>query len=293
MKVLVTGFNTIDYIFSLSSPFRPDGKVHAESYQTFGGGQAANVAFTFAGLGAGVHYAGVFGDDPGGQLARHTLELAGVDLSSSVILPDCPNHQAVVINEPASGTRSVVQYKDPRLSPEPALLHAGLFESVDLFYTDNHEPGISAKGLEIARRINIKTGADLEVLNPEVIALIPGIDYLIAPLGILQTLSGASEPQQVLISLIERFSFEILVATDGVNGSFSLLDGQLLHVSAEQTPVTDTTGAGDAYHAAFLYAISHQKPLREAMQFASHIAALKVGTAGPRPALHDLQLAKF
>ena len=49
------------------------------------------------------------------------------------------------------------------------------------------------------------------------------------------------------------------------------------HSKMPAFPITplDTTGAGDVFHGAYAYALSRRAPTREAMTFASAVAALK------------------
>jgi sugar/nucleoside kinase (ribokinase family) len=56
--------------------------------------------------------------------------------------------------------------------------------------------------------------------------------------------------------------------------------------------VVDTTGAGDAYAAGFLYGLTHGRPLAVCGQFASLGASEAISQLGARPAADLSELAR-
>ena len=60
-------------------------------------------------------------------------------------------------------------------------------------------------------------------------------------------------------------------------------DGSHFHYArAYQVPVVDTTGAGDIFHAAFIYSLVQGWPLPRQLDFACAAAALNCTRAGAR-----------
>ncbi|MCW8180890.1 carbohydrate kinase [Verminephrobacter eiseniae] len=53
----------------------------------------------------------------------------------------------------------------------------------------------------------------------------------------------------------------------------------------------DTTGAGDAFHGAFAFALGAGWPVRRALRFSAAVAALKCQRPGGRAGLPDLASA--
>jgi sugar/nucleoside kinase (ribokinase family) len=64
-------------------------------------------------------------------------------------------------------------------------------------------------------------------------------------------------------------------------------DGEFIESSAFDVPggCRDTTGAGDAFHAGFIYAMLHGEDLETCLRTANAIAALKCRQLGGRAAL--------
>jgi sulfofructose kinase len=60
-------------------------------------------------------------------------------------------------------------------------------------------------------------------------------------------------------------------------------DGSLFHhARAYRVPVADTTGAGDVFHAGFIYGLLQGCPLSRQLEFACAAAALNCTAAGAR-----------
>ncbi len=85
---------------------------------------------------------------------------------------------------------------------------------------------------------------------------------------------------------ISKHTSAQLVATDGVNGSWALSDGKIIHqaVFLVKNPV-DSTGCGDAFHAGYATGILEGWPLEMRMECGAFIASLVVQKLGGRAAL--------
>jgi sulfofructose kinase len=51
----------------------------------------------------------------------------------------------------------------------------------------------------------------------------------------------------------------------------------------------DTTGAGDAFHGAFCYAVLQEMPMRDALEFSNAMAALNCTALGARGGIRGLE----
>lgn len=67
----------------------------------------------------------------------------------------------------------------------------------------------------------------------------------------------------------------------GAKGSYARGPDQEVFFPAFPVPVADTVGAGDAFDAGFIQAFLHSVPLREAVRYASAVAALVCTGQGP------------
>jgi sugar/nucleoside kinase (ribokinase family) len=84
----------------------------------------------------------------------------------------------------------------------------------------------------------------------------------------------------------------VVVATRGERGSVALADdGSVVAAGAFSVPVVDTTGAGDVFHGALLYALLSEQRIEQALVFANAAAGLSCRAVGGRPgcpSLHDV-----
>ena len=75
----------------------------------------------------------------------------------------------------------------------------------------------------------------------------------------------------------------VVVVTEGEHGCWCAAPEGTFHVPAFPAPaVVDTTGAGDVFHGAFLYARARGDGVRPALRLAAAAAALKCGALGGR-----------
>jgi sulfofructose kinase len=100
--------------------------------------------------------------------------------------------------------------------------------------------------------------------------------------------TGLTEPSKAAQTLLE-LGPELLVVTLGERGCAVWSRGPCAAKSF-QTPgfsvdAVDTTGAGDAFHGAFLYATLQGWDLRRAVTFANAVAAVNCQTLGGRRGL--------
>ena len=74
----------------------------------------------------------------------------------------------------------------------------------------------------------------------------------------------------------------LAAATLGQEGVLAFDGKQLLHTPAFRVPVVDTTGAGDIFHAGFIYGLLQGWPLPRQLEFACAAAALNCTGIGAR-----------
>jgi sulfofructose kinase len=85
-----------------------------------------------------------------------------------------------------------------------------------------------------------------------------------------------------------RYNCRLAAATLGQEGVLAWDGRRLLHTPAFHVPVVDTTGAGDIFHAGFIYALLADWPLDRQLEFACAAAALNCTAVGARGGIHSL-----
>jgi sulfofructose kinase len=86
----------------------------------------------------------------------------------------------------------------------------------------------------------------------------------------------------------DRYGAVLAAATLGQDGVLAW-DGQRFHhTPAYRVPVVDTTGAGDIFHAGFIYGLLQGWPLERQLDFACAAAALNCMGVGARGGIESV-----
>jgi sulfofructose kinase len=80
----------------------------------------------------------------------------------------------------------------------------------------------------------------------------------------------------------------LAAATLGHDGVLSWDGKRFHHAPAYRVPVTDTTGAGDIFHAGFIYGLLQGWPLERQLDFACAAAALNCTAVGARGGIQSV-----
>jgi ribokinase len=97
-------------------------------------------------------------------------------------------------------------------------------------------------------------------------------------------LTGEREPEAIARALGRRFPGAMVVLKLDRDGCFVLSGSYARHHTTNETSVVDTTGAGDAFNAAFLARFRRDADLSSAAHFANAVAGWVVSRFGARPA---------
>ena len=119
-------------------------------------------------------------------------------------------------------------------------------------------------------------------LYPGVEELIANIDYLIVSRDFSCRLMNETNLESALRRMQSRYGCRLTAATLGQDGVLAWDGKQLLHSAAYRVPVVDTTGAGDIFHAGFIYGLLHDWPLDRQLDFSCAAAAMNCMAHGAR-----------
>jgi sugar/nucleoside kinase (ribokinase family) len=121
--------------------------------------------------------------------------------------------------------------------------------------------------------------------------LIKEIDFIVTSSRFPELLTGISDPGKALAEIQKQVS-GFLCATLGEDGAMALVNGKVLYARGFKIKAIDTTGAGDVFHAGFIYGLLQNWEVAEIMKFANAVAALKCRDLGGRqgiPTLEEVQ----
>ena len=287
--VFVVGSLNIDQNVRVSSLPQAGETVRGSDATFSPGGKGGNQAVAAARAGARVKFTGAVGDDSHGRRILEVLSDARIDHSQLRIVRNAPTGTAIIAVDDG-GENQIIVSPGANASLTANDVKAGL---------DAMQAGdVLVLQLEITTALvrqaaAIARGRGAFVILNAAPAPAPGqIDGLLDDVDLLvvneQEIRAVAEISGMLpgnhLELVQSLPPVLgaaIVCTAGAEGSFTVLDGGLVHVPASTAAAVDTTGAGDTfvgYLAASLLAMPVD--LAAAMRLATSAAALAVTRTG-------------
>lgn len=293
--VVGVGASAVDYFYRLPRAPRPEGpdsKLPITSHARLCGGQTATALATCASLGLRAAYAGALGSDENARLVAAELARRGVDTTCAV-RRDAPQPFAVILLPENSGERMVLWDRDRRFALGPDEPPASVLASARAVHVDDVDEDAAVRVAAAARAAGAVVTSDIEKVTRRTPALVDAVTFAIFAEHVPQALTGESDLERALRALEQRHGATTMVVTLGARGA-AMLDGQeFVRVRAFPVAVADTTGAGDVFRGAFIYALLAGLPPRERLRFANAAAAIactRVGAISSVPAREEIDV---
>lgn len=313
-KILSIGKGTQD-VFMASEEFDPhnEGKV-AYTHLPLGvkmevkdvtfatGGNATNVAVTFARQGLHAEYMWTLGHDVASEAVLRDLDDEGVD-TSNVAREDIYQAGYSTILIATNGERTILNHRGVSTGPRGHDLNLDAIDEADWIYPTSLANG----GLGLLRKIidRAETSGAKVMLNPAG----PELADPVKLRSLLESVEILCVNKEEMQQLVEGDSLEelvrhalhyvpIAIVSDGPNGVVAS-DGKTIVRAGmyEDVKVVDRTGAGDAFASGFLSQWALGKSLKEAIVFASANSTSVVTKVGAKagilhksPRLHEMPL---
>lgn len=277
--VFCLGIATLDYVYSVERVPHPGEKDRARDLVVTGGGCAGSGSAAIGRLGGQAWLATRLGDDAIGDTIVAQLRQDGVDVSFSPRFPGLRSPVSSILID-AEGERMVVSYTDPKTPLTTDWLPDALPDGADAVLVDTRWGEGSLAALKLARKAGVPGVVDGDRLPPHP-EMVPTATHVAFSEKALSEISGGGEPRQALEALA-RDAGNWLAVTLGPRGVLFMENGGIAHLPAFPVDVVDTLGAGDVWHGAFALALAEGQPERDAVRFASAVAAIKCTRFGGR-----------
>ena len=254
------------------------------------GGSCANTMLGMAQLGAKTAYCGKVGRDDYGRVYVRKLEEAGV---TSFIKADGHNTGSTVILVTPDAARTMNTYLGAcqQLAP-PDLPLDGLRKARRLYLTGylwdtEGQQQAAWLGLKTAKEAGIPVAMSLSdpfcverhrALFPEVLR--DYVDLVFANREEALALTGTGSVDDALRALRELSAS--VVITLGAEGALIAEGAETVRVAAFPVKAVDTTGAGDAFAAGFLYGKARACALEHCGRIGAYFASRVITQMGPR-----------
>lgn len=290
-QIAVVGSINMDMVVRTPRMPLPGETVKGYDFHVIPGGKGANQAVAAARLGADVMMIGRVGDDDFGHRQQHCLKQDSIDLSFLTVDPKYATGIAVITLD-ESGQNSII------ISPEAN--GAVSAEQIDAAQTAIQRADMLLCQLEIpmeavSRAIDIAHEHGVPVvLNPAPAArlepsLLKKVTYLIPNETEASLLTGIEinniDSAKKAAGQLQELGIAAVLVTLGENGVVLAQNGEYRHEPAISVKAVDTTAAGDVFVGGFAVALKEGKSVLEAVQFATHAAALSVTKLGAQSSI--------
>jgi sugar/nucleoside kinase (ribokinase family) len=287
------GLNAIDYLCVVPR-FPGEGeKLRMSAFVRQGGGQVATALCALRRWGLSAVYCGNVGEDEHGRLSRSLLAAEGMDLSHVRTVPGAVSQFAVILVDGRSGERTILWMRPPELRILPEDLPYEAIRSSRAILLDGHDVDASVAAARAARAAAVPVVLDAEKVQEGTGALLRLVDHVVASSDFPERLLGAAlPPEEAAREIFARCAPRSVVITLGERGAVGFDGRELFRSPAVSVPAVDTTGAGDIFHAGFLFALLAGDPLPRILAFANAAAGLScrgLGGRGSIPSIDEIR----
>jgi sulfofructose kinase len=293
IDVVGVGANSVDFVYRLPAYPRPDSefaKLRITDHLISCGGQVTTALATCAALGLRTAYIGTLGSDEHGVRMHDELRRRGID-DSRAVTRGAGNPFAVILLDDREGERIVLWHRDSRLALAATEIDRETLASARLVHVDDVDLGASIEAARVARAAGTPVTSDIERTTEDIHALIDAVTIPIFAEHVPAALTGEPELSAALMQL-RRPHHSMLCVTRGARGALLVAGGDVIQDPGVAVKAIDTTGAGDIFRGAFIYALLRGDAPRDIVRFANAAAAIsctRVGAMASVPSLADIQ----
>ena len=296
-NICVIGSLNMDLVVNVDKMPKPGQTIIGSNFKEVPGGKGANQAVAMARLNGNVSMIGKVGEDGFGQTLINSLKNDKVDTTYIKTTKGATGVALITVDNNAQNSIVVSPGANFEVKEEDIDNNIEAIKNSDIVVLQLETPLNTIKyALKKSKELNKYT-----ILNPAPALklddeIIKNVDLLTPNETELEIISGVSieneeDIQKAAQIMIEKGVKELIV-TLGSKGSLYINKEKSIFKKAYKVEAVDTTAAGDSYTAALAVALSKDKNIEEAMDFASKVGALSVlkeGAQSSLPTLEDVE----
>lgn len=280
------GLNATDTLIHLERYPGLGEKAEYRSATVLPGGQVASTVVACAQWGLSTRYVGKLGEDEAARLHGEAFARAAVE-TRILTVPGASAQSLIFVD--ASGERTVLNRRDDALLMRPQELNREWVVRAGALHVDGWDTEAATAAASWAREAGVPVIADLDAAYPGIEKLLEKIDYLIVSRDFPELITGERDLKKALRRLQIDYGCRLTAATLGEQGVLAWNGSYFHHSPAYRVPVVDTTGAGDIFHAGFIYGLLQGWTLERQLDFACAAAALNCTGEGARGGIRAVE----
>ena len=279
-KICVIGSSNIDQ-FSYISEFPSNGEtLIGDSFETGFGGKGANQAVMAGLLGADVYMISCLGNDIFGDSTINNFIENNVNVDHIQRVKVSSGVAPIWVNAKGENKIIVIPGANNEIDSNKAKASLHEIENVSYLVGQAEIPmDVNHDVFDYAKQNNITT-----VFNPAPGKILKStflkkIDWLIPNENEFQIISGLDVTDENILEFSKTIPCNLIV-THGEKGVLYVEDDEIIKFKAPKVDAVDTTGAGDAFVGSFVYALSKDLKVKDAINLAIDKASLSVTKRG-------------
>lgn len=282
LDVVGVGQSSIDHVGLVEGMPAFAGKEPMLAFERHPGGQIATAVLAATRLGLRTAFLGTVGDDESSLAVLAPLRAAGVDVEGVRVRTGTPTQLALILVDRETGERTVAWYRDPRLRLKPGDLRRESIERGRALLLDAGDPEAATWAAKVAREAGIAVVLDADTPQPGIDALLSQVDFpIVSREFALHHFGGV----RVALTSLLAAGARLAAVTLGARGALAATAEGELRAPSFAVEVRDTTGAGDAFHAGFVWGLLEGLPAARVLRVANATAALNCGALGAQGGL--------
>lgn len=296
-NICVIGSLNMDLVVNVDTMPKPGQTIIGSNFKEVPGGKGANQAVVMARLNGNVSMIGKVGEDGFGQTLINSLKNDKVDTTYIQTAKGATGVALITVDKNAQNSIVVSPGANFEVKEDDIDNNIEAIKNSDIVVLQLETPLNTIKyALNKAKELNKYT-----ILNPAPAVklddeIIKNVDLLTPNETELEIISGVSieteeDIQKAAQIMIEKGVKELIV-TLGSKGSLYINKEKSMFKKAYKVEAVDTTAAGDSYTGALAVALSQDKNIEDAMDFASKVGALSVLKEGAQSSLPTLEDVK-
>lgn len=287
-KVVGIGAAVFDILMTADSFPPEDTKIRGKETKLQCGGPCATALVAIQKLGELACYMGTVGDDMYGTFIRGELDRYGVDTGNVEVVHGVSFHSFVLLNL-SNGSRTCVWNRGTAPAPGAGNVDLEVLKKAQYLHLDGNQLECAIYAAKKAREFGVTVSLDAGGTYPGIEKLLPLVDVLIPSEEFARKTTGCDRAEDAARVLEEKYHPRILIITQGSRGGFIWEDGREVRYPVFPVKATDSNGAGDTFHGAFLAARIKGMGVYDAACFASAASALKCTRFGAQEGIPGYQ----
>ncbi len=283
MKILCVGQSAYDITLPVKEYPLENRKYKINEKMECGGGSSNNAAYLLALWHNDVYLASSIGNDVYGQKIKEELLNAGVNIDYFEELENVPTTTSYIINNLATGTRTIITNKDSRMEFKKL---GSMPMPFDIIFLDGNDFEMSMRVInDNPQAIKI---IDAGSVKRGMLDLCKCCDYVVCSNDFARDYSGIEFKCNEIDKVKEAYNMlkdvfpGTLVITLEEYGSLTKINNDFVLVPSVKVNALDSTGAGDIYHGAFTHFIAHHYSLLDTIKYSNIAGALSVTKIGSK-----------